>query len=100
MLTQKIFGSGGGGLSTVFGPNGLGGELKSAMGNMFGAAVGDAQGFGGLGLRGSGSGGGRLAGPARAAGPAAGPHGTWRWRRSRTSGWRRRWPAAAAVMAM
>ncbi len=58
MLTQKIFGSGGGGLSTVFGPNGLGGELKSAMGNMFGAAAGDAQGFGGLGLRGSGSGGG------------------------------------------
>ncbi|MGQ0507402.1 MAG: TonB family protein, partial [Myxococcaceae bacterium] len=58
MLTQKIFGSGGGGLSTVFGPNGLGGELKSAMGNMFGAAAGDAQGFGGLGLRGSGAGGG------------------------------------------
>ena len=28
------------------------------MGNMFGAAPGDAQGFGGLGLRGSGSGGG------------------------------------------
>ncbi|MFZ5470738.1 MAG: adventurous gliding motility protein GltG, partial [Myxococcota bacterium] len=58
MLAQKIFGSGGGGISTIFGHNGLGGELKSAMGNMFGAAPGDAHGFGGLGLRGSGSGGG------------------------------------------
>jgi TonB family protein len=58
MLAQKIFGSGGGGISTIFGHNGLGGELKSAMGNMFGAAPGDAQGFGGLGLRGSGAGGG------------------------------------------
>ncbi len=58
MLVQKVFGSGGGGISTIFGHNGLGGELKAAMGNMFGAAPGDAQGFGGLGLRGSGSGGG------------------------------------------
>ena len=58
ILAQKIFGAGGGGISTIFGHNGLGGELKSAMGNMFGAAPGDAQGFGGLGLRGSGSGGG------------------------------------------
>ncbi|MHB8878549.1 MAG: adventurous gliding motility protein GltG [Myxococcaceae bacterium] len=58
MLAQKIFGTGGGGISTIFGHNGLGGELKSAMGNMFGAAPGDAQGFGGLGLRGSGAGGG------------------------------------------
>jgi TonB family protein len=58
MLTQKIFGGSGGGISTIFGKNGLGGELKSAMGNMFGAAPGDAQGFGGLGLRGSGAGGG------------------------------------------
>jgi TonB family protein len=57
MLTQKIFG-GGGGISTIFGNAGLGGELKSAMGNMFGAAAGDAKGFGGMGLRGSGSGGG------------------------------------------
>jgi TonB family protein len=58
MLTQKIFGGNSGGISTIFGKNGLGGELKSAMGNMFGAAPGDAQGFGGLGLRGSGAGGG------------------------------------------
>jgi TonB family protein len=58
MLTQKIFGGGSGGISTIFGKTGLGGELKSAMGNMFGAAPGDAQGFGGLGLRGSGGGGG------------------------------------------
>lgn len=58
LLAQKIFGGSGGGISTVFGHQGLGGELKSAMGNMFGAAPGDAHGFGGLGLRGSGSGGG------------------------------------------
>ncbi len=58
MLAQKIFGASGGGISTIFGAQGLGGELKSAMGNMFGAAPGDAQGFAGLGLRGSGSGGG------------------------------------------
>ncbi|MFL5319866.1 MAG: adventurous gliding motility protein GltG [Myxococcaceae bacterium] len=58
LLAQKIFGSNQGGISTIFGHNGLGGELKSAMGNMFGAAPGDAGGFGGLGLRGSGSGGG------------------------------------------
>jgi TonB family protein len=58
MLTEKIFGSGGSGISTIFGHNGLGGELRSAMGNMFGAAAGDAQGFGGLGLRGTGAGGG------------------------------------------
>jgi TonB family protein len=58
MMTAKIFGSGSGGISTVFGHNGLGGELKAAMGNMFGAAPGDAAGMGGLGLRGSGSGGG------------------------------------------
>lgn len=58
LLAQKIFGNSGGGISTIFGRQGLGGELKSAMGNMFGAAPGDAGGFGGLGLRGSGSGGG------------------------------------------
>jgi TonB family protein len=58
LLAAKIFGGSGGGISTIFGHQGLGGELKSAMGNMFGAAPGDAQGFGGLGLRGSGSGGG------------------------------------------
>ncbi|BDG04934.1 adventurous gliding motility protein GltG [Anaeromyxobacter oryzae] len=48
----------GGGLSTVFGQGGLGGDLKGAVGNMFGPVVGDSQGLGGLGIRGSGSGGG------------------------------------------
>jgi TonB family protein len=60
LLVQKVFGGSGGGISTIFGHQGLGGELKSAMGNMFGAAPGDAAGFGGLGLRGSGSGGGGI----------------------------------------
>lgn len=58
LLMAKVFGGSSGGISTVFGHQGLGGELKSAMGNMFGAAPGDAAGLGGLGLRGSGSGGG------------------------------------------
>lgn len=59
LLMAKVFGgNSAGGISTVFGHQGLGGELKSAMGNMFGAAPGDAAGLGGLGLRGSGSGGG------------------------------------------
>ncbi len=58
LLVAKVFGGSGGGISTIFGHQGIGGELKSAMGNMFGAAAGDAGGFGGLGLRGSGSGGG------------------------------------------
>ncbi|MCP3143670.1 adventurous gliding motility protein GltG [Pyxidicoccus xibeiensis] len=57
-LTAKIFGGGKGGISTVFGKAGLGGDLKNAMGNMFGAKAGDSGGFGGLGLRGSGGGGG------------------------------------------
>ena len=57
-MLSKVFGSSGGGMSTVFGKNGLGGELKSAMGNLFGATAGDSGGMGGLGLRGSGSGGG------------------------------------------
>ncbi|MCE9668256.1 adventurous gliding motility protein GltG [Myxococcus stipitatus] len=57
-LTAKIFGGGKGGISTVFGSNGLGGDLKSAMGNMFGAKAGNSGGFGGLGMRGSGGGGG------------------------------------------
>jgi TonB family protein len=57
LMAQKIFGASGGPISSVFG-KGLGGELKSAMGNMFGSTTGDARGFGGLGLRGSGSGGG------------------------------------------
>lgn len=57
-LTAKIFGGGKGGISTVFGKSGLGGDLKSAMGNMFGAKAGNSGGFGGMGLRGSGGGGG------------------------------------------
>jgi len=48
----------GGGLSTIFGQGGLGGDLKGAIGNMFGPVVGDSYGLGGLGLKGTGSGGG------------------------------------------
>jgi hypothetical protein len=51
-------GRGGGGLSTVFGQGGLGGDLKGAVGNMYGPTVGDSFGFGGLGTRGTGTGGG------------------------------------------
>jgi hypothetical protein len=53
-----VLGRGGGGLSTVFGSGGLGGDLRGAVGNMFGPVVGDSYGLGGLGIRGSGSGGG------------------------------------------
>jgi hypothetical protein len=49
---------GSGGLSTVFGSGGLGGDLRGAVGNMFGPVVGDSYGLGGLGIRGSGAGGG------------------------------------------
>ncbi|SEN25357.1 FHA domain protein [Stigmatella aurantiaca] len=56
-LTQKIFG-GKGGAAAIFGSAGLGGDLKNAMGNMFGAKAGVSGGFGGLGIRGSGGGGG------------------------------------------
>jgi hypothetical protein len=48
----------GAGLSTIFGQGGLGGDLKGAVGNMFGPVVGDSQGVGGLGLKGTGTGGG------------------------------------------
>ncbi len=58
LMAQNIFGNSGKRISSIFGHNGLGGELKSAMGNMFGTTAGDARGFGGLGLKGSGSGGG------------------------------------------
>lgn len=51
-------GGGGGGLATIFGQGGLGGDIKGAVGNMHGPQVGDAGGFGGLGLRGTGTGGG------------------------------------------
>ena len=56
-MAAKIF-SGKGGVSSIFGGGGLGGDLKSAMGNMFGAKTGNSGGFGGLGLRGGGGGGG------------------------------------------
>jgi len=55
-LTQKIFG-GKGGVSALFGSGGLGGELKSAMGGLFGSAA-DNKGFGGMGLKGEAGGGG------------------------------------------
>ena len=51
-------GKGPGGLSTVFGQGGLGGDIKGAVGNMFGPVVGDSRGVGGLGLKGNGTGGG------------------------------------------
>ncbi|GEJ55925.1 adventurous gliding motility protein GltG [Anaeromyxobacter diazotrophicus] len=51
-------GRGTGGLSTVFGQGGLGGDLKGAIGNMYGPVVGDSRGVGGLGLKGTGTGGG------------------------------------------
>jgi hypothetical protein len=54
-----VLGAGGPqGLSTVMGGTGLGGELEGAIGNMYGSAVGDSGGFGGLGLKGTGPGGG------------------------------------------
>ncbi len=49
---------GGGGLATVLGSGGLGGDVRGAVGNMFGNTVGDSYGFGGLGVRGTGAGGG------------------------------------------
>jgi hypothetical protein len=57
-LLGAIGRGGGGGLSTIFGQGGLGGDLKGAVGNMFGPVVGDSYGLGGLGIRGSGTGGG------------------------------------------
>jgi TonB family protein len=48
-----------GGASDVFGPGGLGTGINNALGGLkTGAGLGDAQGVGGLGSRGSGSGGG------------------------------------------
>jgi len=57
-LVGAIGRGGGGGLSTIFGQGGLGGDLKGAVGNMYGPVVGDSYGLGGLGIRGSGTGGG------------------------------------------
>ncbi|OJT22357.1 hypothetical protein BO221_21425 [Archangium sp. Cb G35] len=51
-----------GGASDVFGPGGLGTGINNALGGLkSGAGVGDAQGVGGLGSRGSGTGGGGTA---------------------------------------
>ncbi len=56
-----VLGAGGPqGLSTVMGGSGLGGELEGAIGNMFGSQIGQSGGFGGLGLKGTGTGGGGL----------------------------------------
>ncbi len=55
---MRLLGGGSGGLATILGNGGLGGDLKGALGHMFGPAVGDAGGLGGLGLRGTGVGGG------------------------------------------
>lgn len=54
-----VLGAGGPqGLSTVMGGTGLGGEMEGAIGNMFGSSIGNSGGFGGLGLKGTGTGGG------------------------------------------
>lgn len=59
MLAQKIFGKGGAGISNIFSDhNGLGGELKAAMGNMVGSVAGESGGLEGLGMKGGLSGGG------------------------------------------
>ncbi|MBN1210196.1 MAG: AgmX/PglI C-terminal domain-containing protein [Myxococcaceae bacterium] len=51
-----------GGASDVFGPGGLGTGINNALGGLkSGAGLGDAQGVGGLGSRGNGSGGGGTA---------------------------------------
>ncbi|MGZ3458516.1 MAG: TonB family protein, partial [Archangium sp.] len=51
-----------GGASDVFGPGGLGTGINNALGGLkSGAGIGDAQGVGGLGSRGQGSGGGGTA---------------------------------------
>jgi TonB family protein len=52
---MRLLGGAEGGLATVLGSGGLGGDLKGAMGHLFGPAVGDASGLGGLGLRGTGT---------------------------------------------
>jgi TonB family protein len=59
-LLKTLGTGGGGGLSTIFGQGGLGGDLKGAVGNIVGSRVGDSGGFGGLGLKGTGTGGGGM----------------------------------------
>ena len=48
------------GLSKLLNEGGLGGELEAALGGVIGVATGDSGGFGGLGLRGQGPGGGGM----------------------------------------
>lgn len=57
-LMADLFGGARGPVSSVFGAQGLGGELTQAMGQVLGAAPADAAGLHGLGLRGPGPGGG------------------------------------------
>ncbi|MGI5864137.1 MAG: adventurous gliding motility protein GltG [Myxococcales bacterium] len=59
-LVSVLGSGGGGGLATIFGQGGLGGDIKGALGNMFGSRVGDSGGLGGLGLKGTGTGGGGM----------------------------------------
>ncbi|MBM7117674.1 adventurous gliding motility protein GltG [Archangium primigenium] len=57
-MAAKIFG-GKGGAASLFAGGGIGGDLKGAMGNMFGAKTGGvSNGLVGMGLRGGGGGGG------------------------------------------
>jgi hypothetical protein len=49
-----------GAVASAMGTGGIGGELKSALGGVTGRNIGDRQGLGGLGTRGSGPGGGGL----------------------------------------
>lgn len=57
-MVANLFGNKSGGIQTIFGSGGLGGDLKSAVGNMFGNQVGNSGGLGGLGIKGAGMGGG------------------------------------------
>jgi pSer/pThr/pTyr-binding forkhead associated (FHA) protein len=59
-MVANLFGGSKGGIQTIFGNGGLGGDLKNAVGNMFGNQVGDSGGLGGLGIKGSGGGGGGM----------------------------------------
>jgi FHA domain len=59
LIAQKIFGGKGpNGMAVLFGTNGLGGALQAALGGIKGTTVGDAGGVLGMGLKGTGGGGG------------------------------------------
>jgi TonB family protein len=57
-MVSQLFAGRNGGITTIFGKGGLGGDLKSATGNLMGNVTGDSGGLGGMGLRGSETGGG------------------------------------------